>query len=177
MNGKCAKWTISRKFIVISLAVLCVGLAVIYVAMFLIMIPSTNHYKRYRPFSFAIQHELGGDAADSIKNEYLQFCSYLPIRQCVKLVIDANQFGKTELDKIDKVAANVCGSVADAGGAEIEDYARRLGWAEYSALSFRNGLFSYARCSGGQSAYRADSVYPAYRDDGFLVVTLMANAY
>ena len=137
-----------------------------------IMAPSTNHYKMVDPFSTAIELELGkAKTAALVNGERLGYCSYIPVRMCVKLFLNQAQMGAGDLDRVRQIARDICGVLQRANPVAVQE----LKFASYrQPIDFRQTLKSFAHClDTGRSMHAESSDFPLEVSNGFLILTLV----
>jgi hypothetical protein len=133
----------------------------------------TAQYKEVKPYQAAVR--LVGEASlpsNSIRTERLEFCSYAPIRLCVRILVENSVARNPEsLEKLRQVAKNACAVFDEASASSIASIAdeRRI-----SPEMLRTSLRNASNCAlTNTSLYTESMEFPIQQRDEYMVLTLI----
>jgi hypothetical protein len=167
-----SKWSVSRRFLIVVIAL--TGLAITFVLVvipILFAAPATNHFKHFRPISAAIELELGAERTVTlIQAERLDFCSYVPVRMCVILIVDVRQLKAGELEKILAVAQTACSRLRAAPNESLAPLGKSR---TLKPMRVKDALVAPPLCSrDGTEAYQEFQLTMRPATDDYLELVL-----
>lgn len=163
--------TASPRFLVAVTSALAIIALLTFVAVpFLMHAPNTNHYKQIRSISAAVELELGEvRAASLIKSERLAFCSYVPIRMCAKVYIDAGHTKSDEVQLLKAIAASACTRIATSSSEQLRPVAVRRHLPPDTA---RKSLLGNDICMSKQGHVVKELFVEPEREGSYIVLTV-----